>query len=64
MNAIEHAKQSLEKLKGTAKFETMLGTASILTNLLDETGLKAITAFVHVYIGNLLLIANEDIGFS
>jgi hypothetical protein len=79
MNAIELARIAIQKLKGKTKFETMLGTVSILTTLLDETGLKAIivggfaveiytrseytTVDKPVFIGNLLLIVNGDIGF-
>jgi hypothetical protein len=42
MSAIELARAALENLKGATKFEIMIGTASILTTLLEETGLKAI----------------------
>jgi hypothetical protein len=67
MNAIELARLAIEKLKNTTKFETMLGTASILTNLLDESGLKAVIVggfAVEIYTRSEYTTVDIDLIFS
>lgn len=67
MNAIDLARHALGNLKGKTKFETMLGTASILTNLLDETGLKAIIVggfAVEIYTRSEYTTVDIDLIFS
>ena len=67
MNAIDLARLAIEKLKGATKFETMLGTASLLTTLLDETGLKVVIVggfAVEIYTRSEYTTVDIDLIFS
>jgi hypothetical protein len=67
MNWIESARLALQQLEGKAKFETMLGTASIITALLEKSDLKAVIVggfAVEIYTRSEYTTVDIDLIFS